>query len=269
MVLRPGSIGEDVEFLQQRLAAKGFSPGTIDGEFNNGTEAAVLAFQRSEGLLPDGVAGPKTLAALALGSADDVPNVAPAVTVGIVSQMFPFTPIGNIRMNLPIVLEALVAQRLADRPMVLMALATIRAETESFLPVAESPSRFNTSPNGHPFDLYDYRNDLGNHGPPDGLQYRGRGYIQLTGRENYRKFGGEIGLGDELLDDPDRGGDGPIAARLLAVFLKAREIPIKQALLEDDLRLARRLVNGGSHGLDRFTEAFRTGDRLIPRMRDS
>jgi len=29
------------------------------------------------------------------------------------------------------------------------------------------------------------------------------------------------------------------------------------------LRLARRLINGGSHGLDRFTEAFRIGDSLI------
>src|SRR5689334_11318765 len=95
MVLRPCSIGEDVELLQKRLAARGFSPGNIDGEFNNGTEAAVIAFQRSEGLLPDGVAGPKTLAALGLGSPDDVPNVTPTVTAGIVSQMFPFTPIGK------------------------------------------------------------------------------------------------------------------------------------------------------------------------------
>jgi peptidoglycan L-alanyl-D-glutamate endopeptidase CwlK len=269
MVLRPGSIGEDVELLQKRLAARGFSPGNIDGEFNNGTEAAVIAFQRSEGLLPDGVAGPKTLAALGLGSPDDVPNVTPTVTAGIVSQMFPFTPLGNIKTNLPIVLAALVAQRVADRPMVLMALATIRAETESFLPVAESPSRFNTSPNGHPFDLYDYRNDLGNQGPPDGLQYRGRGYVQLTGRENYRKFGQQLALGDELVSDPDRAGDAPVAARLLAAFLQAKEIAIKQALLDDDLKLARRLVNGGSHGLDRFTEAFQTGDRLIPRTRDS
>ncbi|MDF0667352.1 MAG: hypothetical protein P0119_14930 [Nitrospira sp.] len=59
--------------------------------------------------------------------------------------------------------------------MVLVALAIIRAETESFEPIAEGRSRYNTSPNGHPFDLYDYRKDLGNQGPPDGEQYRGRG----------------------------------------------------------------------------------------------
>jgi putative chitinase len=269
MVLRRGSIGEDVEELQKRLAARGFSPGNIDGEFSSGTEAAVMAFQRSEGLLPDGVAGPKTLARLDLGTLADVPNAAFSVTVGIVSQMFPFTPLGNIKMNLPIVLSALTTQNIADRPMVLMALATIRAETESFLPVSEAPSRFNTSPNGHPFDLYDYRADLGNEGPPDGERYRGRGFIPLTGRDNYRKFGGVIGLGGELLDDPERANDAQIAARLLASFLQAKEVAIKQALLEDDLRLARRLVNGGSHGLDRFTEAFRTGDRLLPRPRDA
>ena len=36
--------------------------------------------------------------------------------------------------------------------MVLMALATIRAETESFEPISEGKSKFNTSPGGRPFD---------------------------------------------------------------------------------------------------------------------
>ncbi len=54
-----------------------------------------------------------------------------------------------------------------------------------------------------------------------------------------------------------------LAARLLASFLKAKERPIKEALLDSDLRTARRLVNGGSHGLDRFTDCYRRGDRLL------
>jgi len=49
----------------------------------------------------------------------------------------------------------------------------------------------------------------------------------------------------------------------LAAFLKAKEIRVKLALLDNDLRLARRLVNGGSHGLDGFTDAYRIGERLI------
>jgi peptidoglycan hydrolase-like protein with peptidoglycan-binding domain len=49
--------GEGVERLQAALAAAGFNPGNIDGSFGSGTSAAVVAFQKSQGLVPDGIAG--------------------------------------------------------------------------------------------------------------------------------------------------------------------------------------------------------------------
>lgn len=260
--LQLGSSGPDVVKLQQTLKEHGFDPGNIDGEFGRGTEAAVLAFQKSERLFADGIAGPRTLAALGLVE-PTVVSAVPGVTVTVVSEMFPHTPIGNIKANLPSVLHSLVDNELTDKPMVLVALATIRAETESFEPIAEGRSRYNTSPNGHPFDLYDYRKDLGNQGPPDGEQFRGRGYVQLTGRFNYGKFGAAIGLGDRLLSNPDLASDPETAARLLSAFLKDKQQPIQEALLEGDLRTARRLVNGGTNGLDRFSEAYTTGQGLI------
>jgi len=262
--LKRGSKGADVKRLQKALQELGFDPGGIDGDFGGGTEGAVMAFQRSEGLLADGIAGPRTLTALGIAKKSDTwPNAIPGVTLQAVSQMFPFTPLGNIEENLPPVCEALTKTELTDKPMVLMALATIRAETESFEPVAEGRSRFNTSPNGHPFDLYDHRRDLGNQGPPDGERFRGRGYIQLTGRFNYEHYGKALGLGKRLLSEPELASDPLIAGMLLAAFLKDKERQIKEALLEGDLRAARRLVNGGSHGLDRFTDAYRRGDALI------
>lgn len=64
--LRRGSTGEPVRALQERLAALGFDPRGVDGDFGPGTYAAVTAFQRSRQLRPDGVAGAMTLEALEL-----------------------------------------------------------------------------------------------------------------------------------------------------------------------------------------------------------
>lgn len=260
-ILKLNSTGKDVERLQKRLHKLGFSPGNIDGDFGPGTEAALIAYQRSKGLLADGVAGPRTLKSLGLVDDDNLATVIPGVTTQAVSRLFPFTPIGNIKANLPPTLAGLEAFGLVDRPMVLVALATIRAETESFEPVAEYRSRYNTSPNGHPFDLYDRRRDIGNRGAPDGERFRGRGYVQLTGRANYERYGRVLGI--KLVNKPELASVPDIAGKILAAFLKDKERVIKEALLEDDLRAARRAVNGGSHGLDRFSDTYRRGMELI------
>jgi putative chitinase len=262
-VLKNGSSGPDVVKLQEKLRELGFNPGLIDGDFGPATEAAVIAFQQSEGLLADGIAGPRTQGALGLVADTTLPTIIPGVTVTVVSKMFPHTQVDNIRTNLPFVLDALVEKALVDKTMVLMALATIRAETEGFEPISEGKSKFNTSPGGHPFDLYDNRRDLGNQGRGDGEKFKGRGFIQLTGRFNYEKYGKVMGLENQLVDNPDLANDPTIAAKLLASFLQDKERRIKEALLDNDLRSARKSVNGGSHGLERFTEAFNTGDSLI------
>jgi|ERR1700722_1554605 len=260
--LQLNSVGPDVLALQQALQAAGFSPGAIDGSFGPGTEAAVLAFQRSEGLAADGIVGANTAVALGLVTVPSIPSAVAGVTVEIVSLMFPLTPMGNIEANLPPVLDALIAATLPDRAMVLMALATIRAETESFLPISERQSRFNTSPSGHPFDLYDNRRDLGNTGPPDGANFRGRGFVQLTGRANYTHYAGEIEV--DLVTNPELANQPELAAILLARFLGDRENAIREALAANDLTNARRLVNGGRHGLEKFTATFNRGMQLIP-----
>jgi peptidoglycan L-alanyl-D-glutamate endopeptidase CwlK len=282
-VLKQGSSGPDVTALQTRLKELGFDPNGVDGNFGPVTKAALIAFQKSKGLQADGMAGPQTMAALQLGAAattgagttassgDSVgggaaTGAAPAVagvTAETVSKMFPGVPITNIKENLPFVLQALADAGLADKPMVLMALATIRAETGNFTPLSEFKSKFNTAPGGPPFGLYDNRHDLGNQGPPDGDNFKGRGYIQLTGRFNYKVHGAAIGLGNQLIDNPKLANQPDIAAKLLASFIKSKEQAIRNALNAGDLKKARKLVNGGSHGLDQFTQAFNTGQKLL------
>lgn len=181
------------------------------------------------------------------------------MNIEIAMRMLPHAPRANVETNLPLVLNALIAPQLADKTMILMALATIRAETGSFLPLSEGQSHFNTSPGGHPFDLYDSRADLGNLGPPDGERFKGRGFIQLTGRSNYELHGAAIGLGPQLIAEPDLANDPAIAAQLLASFLKHHEMQIRAALSTHNLGEARRLVNGGSNGLAAFEAAYNAG----------
>jgi peptidoglycan L-alanyl-D-glutamate endopeptidase CwlK len=284
-VLKRGSSGPDVTTLQTALKQLGFDPDGVDGIFGPGCEAAVIAFQQSKGLNPDGIVGPATMAALqssasvagvnvsATSAAAAAVTATPAaaatggtgvtVTVAQCAKMFPGVPLSNIETNLPFVMTALNAAGLGDKNMVLMALATIRAETGNFTPLSEFQSKFNTPPGGPPFSLYDNRRDLGNQGPPDGANFRGRGYIQLTGRSNYLVHGQAIGMGTQLVTDPALANQPNIAAQLLASFLKSKEAAIRQALASNNLAQARKLVNGGTHGLSQFTQAFNIGRSVI------
>jgi peptidoglycan L-alanyl-D-glutamate endopeptidase CwlK len=270
MILRKKSKGKEVKILQELLKKAGFNPGVPDGDFGSRTEIAVINFQKSHELLPDGVVGPKTLAVLNkvtngndLELLPDKP-ITSKFTVKVVQQIFFDAPKANVEKFLPFVLKALTDADLAERNMILMALATIRAETAGFIPIGEFKSKYNTSPGGHPFDLYDNRADLGNKGKPDGATFKGRGFIQLTGRSNYKQHGAAIGLGNQLIDNPELANEPTIAAKLLASFIKNKEQAIKVALLNNNLKEARRLVNGGSHGLTNFTNAFRAGEKLVP-----
>jgi peptidoglycan hydrolase-like protein with peptidoglycan-binding domain len=63
-LLELGESGRDVIALQTQLQALGFYSGRVDGEYGIATRDAVIAFQRSQGLVSDGVAGPQTIALL-------------------------------------------------------------------------------------------------------------------------------------------------------------------------------------------------------------
>lgn len=186
------------------------------------------------------------------------------ITADQVAKMFPKTRKSSIEANLPYVLDGLRDQGLPDRSMVLMALATIRAETEGFVPISEGVSRYNTR--ARPFDLYDtgtsIGRNLGNTQAGDGARFKGRGYIQLTGRDNYSRIGQSLNL--DLTGNPDLANDPKDAGLILARFLKNHEAAIRAALAQGDLKTARRKVNGGIHGFDRFQEAYNIGLKVLP-----
>jgi len=63
-VLRLGSSGQDVAFVQRVLAGAGYNVGPIDGVYGPRTMQAVMQFQADNGLVPDGIVGPLTWAAI-------------------------------------------------------------------------------------------------------------------------------------------------------------------------------------------------------------
>jgi len=92
---------------------------------------------------------------------------------------------------------------------------------------------------------YEGRSDLGNNQPGDGYKYRGRGYIQLTGRANYRQYGKLLGV--DLENNPDLAKDPNIAARIALEYWKKRVD--RKAAQNGDVKKVTYNINGGYNGL--------------------
>ncbi|RLJ65089.1 peptidoglycan-binding protein [Sulfurisoma sediminicola] len=262
LLLMRGNAGKEIAALKKTLRkalgkdAADYAGLTAGDEFCADTETALRVWQTRVGLVADGIAGPRTLAVLGVSPA---PTFSVRVDAAVVGKLFPYTRTSSIARNLPYVAAALAAFKLTDADMVASALGTIRAETEGFVPIAELPSHFNTLPGQPPFSAYDGR--LGNAQPGDGARFRGRGFVQLTGRANYEKYGKVLGI--PLADNPDCASAPEVAACLLAAYLDANRAALTKALAKDDLKVARRVVNGGSHGLERFSDTFRAARQAL------
>jgi putative chitinase len=99
--------------------------------------------------------------------------------------------------------------------------------------------------------------DLGNVAPGDGFAFRGRGYLQITGRYNYARFGQIIGK--PLEDNPDLASDFETALEIAAAYWSARKI--NAACDAADIVRVTKLVNGGRQGLRHREREFA---RLAP-----
>lgn len=66
VVLKQGSTGSQVRTMQTKLKNWGYYTGAVDGIFGPKTREAVIFFQRRNGLVPDGIVGAKTAAALGM-----------------------------------------------------------------------------------------------------------------------------------------------------------------------------------------------------------
>lgn len=92
------------------------------------------------------------------------------------------------------------------------------------------------------------REKLGNTQPGDGYRFRGRGFIQLTGRNNYKKASYEIYGDDRLLKNPDLAATPECAFKIAAWFWLSHNLnPLAE---QGDFRSITLKINGGYNGYD-------------------
>lgn len=107
---------------------------------------------------------------------------------------------------------------------------------------------------------------LGNTHAGDGLRYRGRGALQITGRANYRAAGERLGLALEA--DPDLASETVVGCRVAVDFWDARQLSALADLetIEGFRKITRR-INGGRAGEEQ-REAYHAVARAVLGLRD-
>lgn len=99
-----------------------------------------------------------------------------------------------------------------------------------------------------------YAGRMGNTQPGDGWRFIGRGGLQITGRDNYARFGHELGL--DLVGHPDLAADSTVWPRVAAAFWA--DARLNELADKDDIESITRRVNGGLTNLaERKTQVAR------------
>lgn len=218
MLLKNGSKGEDVKKLQLKL---GVDPV---GTFGPKTEAAVKAWQRANGLKDDGIVGDGTWGKMFGGEViKEDKIVAPQVVVSSSNGL----NIERLRGHIP---DSVIAQipetaskfNITNNLRLAHFLAQCGHESGGFRAVQENlnysakglattfKKYFLTEAAAAPYarnpqkiasKVYGGRMGNGPESTGDGFKFRGRGYIQLTGKDNYTKFAKFIG--EDTVNNPD------------------------------------------------------------------
>ena len=102
------------------------------------------------------------------------------------------------------------------------------------------------------------RDNLGNTEPGDGWRFHGRGYVQLTGRDNYERAGRELGL--DLAANPELAADRGNAANIAVHYWQSRVVPHGNQF---NVREATHDINGGYNHLRERGQAVEQWERML------
>jgi putative chitinase len=274
MLLRLGSFGEDVTKLQVKL---GVDP---IGKFGPKTEAAVKGWQAANGLTPDGVVGDATWAKMF------APVVTPpsynSVVIDTPASFAPPAPSSNITVFKLDALKGHVPQAVIDAipdtatkfgittPLRLAHfLSQASHESGGFKVFSENLSYgskglltifakyFKTIAQATAYErkpekianlVYANRMGNGNEASGEGWKYRGRGYIQLTGKENYKAF--DATVPEDITVTPDLVATKYALASAAFFFKKNNLWSIcDKGSSPEVVTLVTKRVNGGKIGL--------------------
>jgi putative chitinase len=216
MILKVGSEGADVKKLQEKLGVE-----TI-GKFGPKTEAAVKAWQKTNGLKDDGIVGDATWAKLF----GETPKETQVIKEDVVIPSGGALNIEKLKGHIP---DAVLAQipdtaakfNITNNLRLAHFLAQCGHESGNFKAVSENlnysadglkkifgkyfPGNLNESYARQPEKIaarvYASRMGNGDEASKEGFKFRGRGYIQLTGKANYTNFTKFIG--EDCVANPD------------------------------------------------------------------
>jgi predicted chitinase len=109
-----------------------------------------------------------------------------------------------------------------------------------------------------------YGGQIGNRpGTPDAWMYRGRGYVQITGRENYAKV--ERLTGAALISNPDAAAQPALAARILVEGMRGGWFNGRKLTDFDTYEGMRRVVHGGAADFERNAANIASRARVYER----
>jgi len=209
MLLKKGDNNENVKLMQQKL---GIEPAVTN--FGPKTEAAVKAWQAAHGLDADGIVGDKTWAMI-MAEGQSIP--APVETP--IPQSTGGLKLEKLKGHIPDAVIAMipaVAQKFQIDSALRLAHFLAQCGHESggfrltkenlnysakglngifkkYFPTLESALPYERKPEKIANKVYGGRMGNGPESSGDGAKFCGRGYIQLTGKDNYTAFGKSIG----------------------------------------------------------------------------
>ena len=212
MLLKVGSKGDDVKKLQEKLGLG------ADGSFGPGTEKAVKEWQTANGLKADGFVGDGTWAKM-FGTSAPAATTPTATSAGSIdlSKLKGHVPdavinqipsiVEKFNCNTPLRLSHFLAQCGHESGNFKAVSENLNYSSKGLLGTfgkyfnATTAAQYERKPEMIASRVYGGRMGNGDEASKEGFKFRGRGYIQLTGKSNYTKFTQFIG--EDCIANPD------------------------------------------------------------------